>query len=167
MTNAYLSFYSVSPLMLKLLPLLGFAILLSGCCNFTGGPNGGVYGGSGGLNSCLADCDKNSVGQTGLAGVGSCKALCYDHEARAKGDAGVCEEIKNLGNVSMMGENSSFWFNGCVGDVAEDTKNVAVCSRIPAGSDRDTCIMNVYYITKNPADCDGLSDPRMKSACTG
>ncbi|MFN7990745.1 MAG: hypothetical protein U0R44_01165 [Candidatus Micrarchaeia archaeon] len=148
--------------MSKILFLVGMAILLSGCCNITGG-TGGAKGEN--LNSCLADCERNSVGQKGLAGLGSCKALCYDHEARATGDAAQCDAINSLGNVSMMGEDTSFWFNGCVGDVAEDKKDVTVCGRLPVGPRRDACIMNVYYATKNPSDCDGLSDPREKSVC--
>src|SRR5512143_748795 len=155
-----------------LMVLAGMAILLAGCCGFTGGPTAGTKTGGGasagqGVGACLADCDRNAVpGNEGLAGADSCKAVCYADDAKATLNAGECDQINTLGNFTTFGENKTFWFNGCVGDVAEGKKDVSVCSRITAGPGRDACIMNVYYVTKNPADCDGLSDPKMKSACT-
>ncbi len=157
-----------------MLALVGIAIMLSGCCGFTGGPYGntspgvpqGPSGRAADLNSCLSDCDTNSIpGNSGLAGVASCKAVCYSDDAKANLNAGECDKILDLGNFSTFGENATFWFNGCVGDVAESKPDVSICSKIPVGQGRDGCIMNVYYVTKNPADCAGLNDSTMKNAC--
>lgn len=146
------------------LALLGMAMILAGCCGFTGGPNGVAQsGGSSGLNSCLSDCNTNSVGTGGFTGLKTCQAYCYDHDATAKLDANACDPIKSLQNDS--GFDTAFWYNGCIGDVAEGKLDVSVCTKIQEGSGRDQCILNVYYKTHNPADCNGLSDPRMKSEC--
>lgn len=149
----------------KILIIVGFALVLSGCCAMTGGPtyntsintSVSASGGNTEVDKCLAGCANIP------ASIGICKAGCFTSAAENSLDPAICSNINYLTDLDTA--NATFWFNTCVTSVAENKPDASICNSIPVGINRDNCIQGVVFKTNNAADCEGMNNSDLKSQC--
>lgn len=89
------------------------------------------------------------------------KYQCYAIYAEKAGNWEICNRIPT-DNKDLMDLKSI-----CISDVAEDLLKEDLCEKIDVLAFKDGCYMKIAESTDNKILCEEISDPGIKSLCTG
>lgn len=112
---------------------------------------------------CLSDlaARKKDASVCDIASHEGVKYQCYAVAAEKLGDWETCLEIPPGSKEHIELRDI------CISDVAENDKDSDLCEEIRTRNFRDSCYLKIYQETGEDALCDKISDPGLKSLCTG